>query len=43
MDRLSVCERLYELLRRPSSRRMLGHIEMQHLATIESMANYLLG
>ena len=31
---LSVCERLYDLLRGPSSGRMLGHIEMQHLATI---------
>jgi hypothetical protein len=31
---LSVCERLYDLLRRPSPGRMLGRIEMQHLATI---------
>jgi hypothetical protein len=31
---LSVCERLYDLLRRPSPGRMLRHIEMQHLATI---------
>jgi hypothetical protein len=31
---LSVCERLYDLLCRPSPGRMLGHIEMQHLATI---------
>ena len=29
MGRVSVCERLYDLLRRPSSGRMLGHIEMQ--------------
>ena len=34
MGRLAVCERLYDLLRRPSSGRMLGHIEMQHLATV---------
>src|SRR4051794_20288628 len=32
--RVSVCERLYDLLCGPSSSRMLGHIEMQHLATI---------
>ena len=32
--RVSVCERLYDLLCRPSPSRMLGHIEMQHLATI---------
>jgi hypothetical protein len=31
---LSVCERLYDLLCRPSSGRMLGHIKMQQLATI---------
>src|SRR5690348_1540552 len=30
---LSVCERLYDLLCHPSPGRMLGHIEMQHLAT----------
>ena len=34
LGRLAVCERLYDLLRRPSSGRMLGHIEMQHLATV---------
>jgi hypothetical protein len=31
---VSVCERLYDLLRGPSSGGMLGHIKMQHLATI---------
>src|SRR4051794_40432024 len=31
---VSVCERLYDLLRGPSPGRMLGHMEMQHLATI---------
>ncbi len=31
---LSVCECLYDLLRSPSSGWMLGHIEMQQLATI---------
>ena len=31
---LSVCKRLYDLLRRPSPGRMLRHIEMQHLATV---------
>src|SRR4051812_41881058 len=31
---LSVCERLYDLLRGPSPGRMLRHIEMQHLATV---------
>lgn len=34
LGRVSVCERLYDLLCRPSSGRMLSHIEMQHLATI---------
>ena len=34
MGRVSVCERLYDLLCGPSTSRMLGHIEMQHLATI---------
>ena len=31
---VAICERLYDLLCRPSSGRMLGHIEMQHLATV---------
>ena len=31
---VSVCERLYDLLRGPSPGRMLSHMEMQHLATI---------
>src|SRR3954449_4490920 len=31
--RLSIGERLDDLLRRPGCGRMLGHIEMQHLAT----------
>src|SRR4030095_12114998 len=31
--RLSIGERLDDLLRRPGRSRMLGHIEMQHLAT----------
>src|SRR4051812_7220386 len=31
---LSVCERLYDLLRCSSPGRMLRHIEMQHLATV---------
>ena len=34
LGRLSVCERRYDLFRRPSSGGMLGHIKMQHLATI---------
>jgi hypothetical protein len=33
-DSVSVCERLDDLLRGPSPGRMLGHMEMQHLATI---------
>ena len=36
---LSVCERLYDLLCRPGSGRMLGHIEMQHLATVVERAD----
>src|SRR3954471_2203119 len=34
MRSLSVGECFYDLLCRPSPGRMLGHIEMQHLATI---------
>ena len=32
--RVSVCERLYDLLRGPSPGRMLGRIEMHYLATM---------
>src|SRR3569833_2998212 len=34
LSSVSVCERFYDLLCGPSAGRMLGHIEMQHLATI---------
>ena len=34
MGSLLVCERLYDLLRGPSSGRMVGFIKVQHLATI---------
>jgi hypothetical protein len=39
LGRVSAGERFYDLLCRPSSGRMLGHIDMQHLATVVFQEN----